>query len=80
MAINKFSLGSWILKDEINIKDGAEVNSPILVDNASSWKELRRVCLQIQKYGVIGEKCGGHIHIGAQMIGSDYKNIMYWKN
>lgn len=89
-SFNKFSLDSWILKDEINIKDGAEVNSPILVDNASNWKELRRVCLQIQKYGVIGEKCGGHIHIGAQMIGSEinswlnflrlwsvYENIIY---
>lgn len=71
----ELSLDSWILKDEPNIKNGLEVNSPVLVDDVNNWKNLKKICLEIE--GSINEKCGGHVHVGTQVLGN---NSLSWLN
>lgn len=68
-AKNDFSL----LYGELDY--GREVTSDILRDNSKCWIEVKKACELSSLYGVIGPKCGGHIHIGAQILGS---NTLYW--
>ncbi len=59
----------WILDIDptISITDGerivgGELSSRILTDNFSSWDEIKKVCLEIQKLnGVVTSKCGLHV-------------------
>lgn len=76
--INKlFADHSWIIKLDGSLKDGEEINSPILRDTEKTWNDLKEVCDIVNKYAEIGEKAGGHIHVGAQILG---KNYQAWKN
>lgn len=59
----------WILKNDGSLNHGNEINSPILTDTASTWKNLEKVCSIVKKYATIGENSGGHIHIGSQILG-----------
>lgn len=68
---------SWRLKKDTSLEQGAEINSPILVDCKDSWQNLLDVCKILNKNSVIGEKAGGHIHVGTQTIGG---NKDYWLN
>lgn len=34
----------WILKDDITVKSGAEIHSPILTDTKKNWNELKQIC------------------------------------
>lgn len=68
---------SWRLKRDTSLEQGAEINSPILVDCKDSWQNLLDVCKILNKNSVIGEKAGGHIHVGTQTIG---RNKDYWLN
>ena len=80
----------WVLKDDGSLDDGAEINSPILRDKVSTWKNLKQVCDVVSDNASIGKKSGGHIHIGTQVLGikteswlnfiklwSVYENIIY---
>ena len=78
----------WIAKYDATVSScammvlyGGEINSPILRNNEKSWKELKTVCEILDKKNAqITEKCGGHIHIGADYLtGTDsYKSrIIY---
>ena len=80
------SIGDWKSKEETDISEynskgeliNGEVSSPILTDNINSWKELKKVVEIIDRNnGVITDKCGIHINIGAQIM--DGKSI-YWRN
>lgn len=76
----------WHNKTELDITEynecGEEINgeitSPRLIDEKRTWISLERV-LDLIKYngGIITEKCGGHVNIGAHILG---ENIEYWKN
>ncbi len=59
----------WFIKEDCTLDDGAEINSPILKDDISTWKNLETVCSIIKPVASIGGNSGGHIHIGTQALG-----------
>lgn len=80
----------WILKEETTVRNGAEVNSPILHDDIELWSDLKKMCLFLSDNAVSGPNCASHIHLGIQSLGSDieswlnfiklfsiYENIIY---
>lgn len=76
----------WYNTDEIDIQEvnnngeivNGEIKSPILKDNINDWKNLKNTINILNKNSaVITEKCGGHINVGAQVLGS---NKDYWRN
>lgn len=69
----------WILKFDTSLKSvkGAEVSSPILYDNKKCYEDLELVCEFIKRCASEGKYTGGHIHVGAQVLGSSLES---WKN
>lgn len=61
----------WITKIDTTLTDGAEINSPILKDEKKSWEQLQTVCDIVSPNAKIGSHSGGHIHIGAQTLGTN---------
>lgn len=68
---------SWTAKKDASLKNGEEINSPILTDNELTWKDINKVCSIVQPFSSIGRKAGGHIHVGTQVLGSDRES---WLN
>lgn len=71
----------WKVEKELSLPEGAEVVSPILRNDINSWKQLKCM-LEIVKNAKtsLNEKCGGHIHIGADILSYDSKKWNYfWK-
>ncbi len=66
----------WVLKQDnslIKYKDsigiGGELTSPVLHNTIEAYKEIRTACHLIQECdGIATENCGGHIHIGSQIL------------
>ena len=75
--LNKTFHGSWRIVEDGSLKDGAEINSPILRDTEKTWGNLARVCDIVSPLAKIDARSGGHIHIATQTLGSD-KNA--WLN
>lgn len=67
----------WITKADGSLKNGGEINSPVLNDIPNSWNDLKKICLAIKKNAIIGPHSGGHIHIGTQVLGD---KIESWLN
>lgn len=59
------------------LKYGCEAISPILNDTNNTWINLENTCSYLNKIGYINELCGGHIHVGTHIIGS---NFQAWDN
>ncbi len=58
-------LSKWEMKEEITVPNGVEITSPVLNYNPKSLKELKYICLFLQRNNFsVNENCGGHIHIG----------------
>lgn len=56
---------------------GGEAISPILKNDISAYKEIRNVCHVIKMLnGVATTKCGGHIHIGANILNDDVNSYI----
>lgn len=85
-----FPNGDWRTKHDGSLHNGAEINSPILRDNETTWKNLDKVCSIVEPLASIDKKSGGHIHIGTQTLGNNkdswlnfikmwsvYENIIY---
>jgi hypothetical protein len=68
---------TWEGGPDVSLNFGFEINSPVLFDSEETWEEVRKVCQAIYGNGVIGEKSGGHIHVGTQVLGD---NITSWNN
>lgn len=48
---------------------GGEAVSPIFVDKSDTWHEIKDLCLALkQMHAKINDYCGGHIHIGSQIM------------
>ena len=63
---------------EERIVSGMECVSPILDDTENSWKSLECICQFVRLLGGRSNKsCGGHIHIGSNILGVDSNA---WKN
>lgn len=76
----------WVNKTEIDLSEynklneemNGEVNSPILIDNITAWKNLKTALEILNKNGaVITQRCGGHVNIGTHILGD---NAEYWRN
>lgn len=74
----------WETIGDGSLEDGVEVVSPILTDNREDVEDIYMVCAMMQKCGhEITERCGGHIHIGADYLKSKeaYVNLFeIWGN
>ena len=71
----------WKIEKELSLPEGAEAVSPILRNDINSWKQLKCM-LEIVKNAKtsLNEKCGGHIHIGADILKYDSRKWNYfWK-
>jgi len=76
---------NWTTKGDGSLRDGTEVVSDILTgDTKSSSNEIKSVCAVLNGVGQnISDRCGGHIHIGADYLTSrqDWNNlIQIWGN
>ena len=50
--------------------EGVELISTILEDTEQTWKNVAEVCYLLQDIGCsVTENCGGHIHIGTNILG-----------
>lgn len=87
---DKFGKYVWLIKNDMSLLRGAEINSPILRDNIDTWQNLKQVCDIVSENAIVGKHSGGHIHIGTQVLGtkpeswlnfiklwSIYENIIY---
>lgn len=59
----------WIPKLDGSLKQGIEIESPILRNSEKTWSELKKVCDIARCNGKILKNCGGHVHIGAHVLG-----------
>lgn len=66
--IKSFPKEDWTTVHDCSLMQGLEVNSPVLRDTKKSWEELETACKIIKKYGSIGRKAGGHVHVGAHIL------------
>lgn len=82
--------GSWRVSTDGSLYKGGEISTPILHDKEETWKDVKKVCRIVNASARIGERSGGHIHIGAHVLGnkpeswinfiklwSVYENIIY---
>lgn len=68
---------TWHIEKDASLTDGAEIISPILIDNCNTWKDLKKICLAVFNIASVDEKSGGHIHVGTQALGNEYQS---WLN
>ena len=65
----------WHSVVDESLKMGGEINSPIMRDEPHRWQELKKVCRYLKRRKVVTRcNAGGHIHIGAQILGSNHNN------
>ena len=68
-------LKKWQSKDDVTLRRGGEVSSPILTDSLTTWKELREICSYLRKNNVYTRgNAGGHIHVGAHIMNADLES------
>ena len=85
-----FHFGEWKAKEDVTLRRGVEVVSPILSSTDKDAEELYTVLEWIQSLDqTTSERCGAHIHIGAdyltskqaylifQMIWCNLENVLY---
>lgn len=73
---------NWKLKQDDSLHGinaskgfGGEVVSPVLKDQIEAYKQIRNACHIIESCdGIATSKCGGHIHIGSNLLEGDVKN------
>lgn len=75
--INKNLNYLWNTNFEPSVTNGAEVDSPIMEDQKGYWNDLKKVCDILYNISIINGQTSAHVHIGAQILGSDKKN---WLN
>ena len=75
----KYMQGEWILKNDGSIRNGGEINTPIMNDNTLFWYELDDLCRMINLYATPGEHTAGHIHIGGQIFESGESILKFLK-
>lgn len=71
----QFQEEAWVIAKDLTC--GFEVRTDVLIDNKRNWQDIKEVCKIVNKDAFISDKCGGHIHVGAQAIGS---NLNTWLN
>lgn len=75
----------WKNTSEITIAEykgcetmNGEVKSPVLKDTLITWRNLLETLNLINsQFGIVTNKCGGHVNIGTQILGEEQEN---WRN
>ncbi len=70
----------WKLSKDITVMDGGELITPIMYDSADTWQKVKTSCKRIDKNASITSDCGGHLHIGAQILGNDLDSWLVFAN
>lgn len=78
----KYGLNSgfhdWTIDSDGTVPDGVELISFVMKDTKEDWDSLKEVCTAMNALNSsVGATCGGHIHIGANILGTDEEA---WKN
>lgn len=59
----------WYSKTDGSLKNGGEINSPIMIDSPKYWNELKSVCDYLSsKRANMSCNAGGHIHVGSNVL------------
>ena len=67
---------TWTLAYDNSLNAGAELDSSVLTDKESSYKQITKVCNTIKECAIVGPSSAGHIHIGSHIL----KNYKSWDN
>lgn len=67
---------TWTLAYDYSLNDGAELDSPVLTDKETSYKQISKVCNVVKQCATSGPSSAGHIHIGSHIL----KNYKSWYN
>jgi hypothetical protein len=77
-------LEGWNAKDDTSLNEGIEITSPILTNSSKDTFNIYLVCNLLKELGQnVSERCGGHIHIGADFLKTKeaYANLIeLWSN
>ena len=67
------NLEKWFSRPDGSLIFGGEVISPILRDNEKTWQDIKKICTFLRRRRVVtSDNAGGHIHVGAQILGDDH--------
>ena len=84
LLLKKKVLEDWDVKDDSSLEDGVEISSPKMVDNEVNVENIYMICEALSRCNAYtSERCGGHIHIGADYLKSKeaYMNLFdIWGN
>ena len=75
MINNKFNINQYRIHEDDSIFDGYEISTPILNISKINWNRIKDLCYIIKKSGCIGNNCGAHIHIGAQILNNNMTSV-----
>lgn len=68
---------SWKSGSDGTVEKGGEIRSPIMSDDVKYWQDLKKICdFLTSKKADTSHNAGGHIHIGAHILGDD---VEAWK-
>lgn len=71
------NFSEWKFSNDDTLLNGREVISPIFKDVKSTWENIWSLLRVLGNCSEILDSCGGHIHIGAQILENNYR---YWEN
>lgn len=81
--MNNLISNDWKLKQDDSLVEnskkgfGGELVSPVLNDQQEAYKQIRNACHIIETSdGKATDRCGGHIHIGSNLLEDDIKNYL----
>ena len=70
-------LPGWEAIPETAASNAGEIPTPIMYDTKAYWKKFSIACKLAFECGINAHNCGGHIHVGANILG---QNSSAWKN
>lgn len=76
--IKKYFNQGWKRKTDQSLMDGDEYISPVMIDTEENWKQLKGLCDILKDNHEIKDSCGGHIHIGANILGNKKENWLHF--
>ena len=75
-VIDKFGNSDWgFVKVDLALKKVYEISSDKMIDDYDCWKSLDLCCNILRDNSFINNNCGGHVHVGTQALGKDYKSF-----
>ena len=78
--LEQYHLASRLdMKSDDSLNNGLEIATPIYTDKIESYNQINIISNVLKKYAIVGNNCGGHIHIGAHIIENkqNLANLLY---